>query len=207
MAERVRLVVWSDYLCPWCYNAAVRLRRLEAELGDRLVLEWRSYLLRPRPDPSRTIEQFRAYTRSWLRPAADADAGTFRVWATDAGPPSHSVPPHLVAKAAAALGKEAFGAIHERLLHGYFAENRDITDTDTLAAIWREAGLPPSELAIAADPELLRATIDQHNEAIRLGVNGVPAVLLAGNDVPITGALPLESYRRWIERALAASPA
>jgi len=154
-----------------------------------------------------TIEQFRAYTRSWLRPAADADAGTFRVWATDAGPPSHSVPPHLVAKAAAALGKEAFGAIHERLLHGYFAENRDITDTDTLAAIWREAGLPPSELAIAADPELLRATIDQHNEAIRLGVNGVPAVLLAGNDVPITGALPLESYRRWIERALAASPA
>jgi predicted DsbA family dithiol-disulfide isomerase len=207
MPEPVRLIVWSDYLCPWCYNAAVRLRRLEAEFAGRVVLEWRSYLLRPKPDPARTLEQFRAYTRSWLRPAADPDGGTFRVWATDAGPPSHSVPPHLVAKAAAVLGKPAFDDVHARLLHAYFAENRDITDADTLAAIWDEAGLPRVELALAADPELLRVTVDQHNEAIRLGVDGVPSVLLAGNDVPISGALPLESYRRWIERALAAPPA
>jgi predicted DsbA family dithiol-disulfide isomerase len=94
--------------------------------------------------------------------------------------------------------------VHARLLHAYFAENRDITDADTLAAIWDEAGLPRAELALAADPELLRVTVDQHNEAIRLGVDGVPSVLLAGNDVPISGALPLASYRRWIERALAA---
>ena len=207
MSEPLRLVVWSDYLCPWCYNAAVRLHRLEDEFAGRIVLEWKSYLLRPQPDPSRTLEQFRAYTKSWLRPAADPDGATFRVWATDAGPPSHSVPPHLVAKAAAVLGKAAFDAVHMRLLHAYFAENRDITDADTLAAVWDEAGLPRADLALAADPELLRVTIDQHNEAIRLGVNGVPAVLLAGNDVPITGALPLESYRRWIERALAAAGA
>ncbi|HWP64888.1 MAG TPA: DsbA family protein [Candidatus Limnocylindria bacterium] len=202
MNAPLHLTVWSDYLCPWCYNAAVRLHRLEDEFAGRVVLEWRSYLLRPMPDPTRTLEQFRAYTRSWLRPAADPDGGTFRVWATDAGPPSHSVPPHLVAKAAAALGKAAFDAIHRRLMHAYFAENRDITNADTLTAIWDEAGLPRAELALAGDPELLNAIIDQHNEAIRLGVNGVPAVLLDGNDVPITGALPLEAYRRWIVRAL-----
>lgn len=203
MSEPLRLVVWSDYLCPWCYNATVRLRRLEAEFAGRIVLEWRSYLLRPHPDPHRTPEQFRAYTKSWLRPAADPDGGTFRVWATEAGPPTHSVPPHLVAKAAAILGRPAFDAVHDRLLYAYFAENRDITHPETLAAIWREAGLAADDLALAADPELLRLTIDQHNEAIRLGVNGVPAVRMAGNDVPITGALPLEAYRRWVERALA----
>ena len=27
----VRFIVYSDYLCPWCYNASVRLRRLESE--------------------------------------------------------------------------------------------------------------------------------------------------------------------------------
>lgn len=205
MSEPLRLVVWSDYLCPWCYNAAVRLHRLEEEFAGRVVLQWKSYLLRPQPDPSRTLEQFRAYTKSWLRPAADPDGGTFRVWATAAGPPSHSVPPHLVAKAAAALGKPAFDDLHMRLLHAYFAENRDVTDAHTLAAIWDEAGLPRADLALAADPEVLRVTIDQHNEAVRLGVNGVPAVLLAGSDVPISGALPLEAYRRWVERALAAA--
>jgi predicted DsbA family dithiol-disulfide isomerase len=202
MSEPLRLVVWSDYLCPWCYNASVRLRRLEEEFAGRVLVEWRSFLLRPKPDPSRTLEQFRAYTRTWLRPAADPDGGTFRVWATDAGPPSHSVPPHLVAKAAAALGKPAFEAMHMRLMHAYFAENRDITDADTLAAVWAEAGLARADLALAADPEVLNATIDQHDQAVRLGVNGVPAVLLAGNDVPITGALPLDAYRRWVRRAL-----
>ena len=136
---------------------------------------------------------------------ADPDAGEFRVWATEAGPPSHSVPPHLVAKAALALGKPVFDAIHLRLMHAYFAENRDITDADVLVAIWAEAGLERADLSLAGDPEMLNAVIDQHNEAVRLGVNGVPAVLMAGNDVPITGALPLESYRRWIERALAAA--
>jgi predicted DsbA family dithiol-disulfide isomerase len=198
----VQLVVYSDYLCPWCYNAAVRLRRLQAEFGDALAIDWRAYLLRPRVDPNRTLEQFRAYTRSWLRPAAEPDAGTFRVWEGDAGPPSHSVPPHLVAKAAATLGPDAFDAVHERLLAAYFAENRDITDLDTLRAVWDEAGLPASAFTRVEDPALLRAVADEHNEAVERDVSGVPAVLLLGRDVPLLGAHPIELYRRWVQRAL-----
>ena len=83
----------------------MRLRRIEEEFGDRVQIVWRSFLLRPGPVPGRTLEKFRAYTQSWLRPAADADGGTFRVWQTDAGPPSHSIPPHLAAKAAAECGR------------------------------------------------------------------------------------------------------
>jgi predicted DsbA family dithiol-disulfide isomerase len=198
----VRLIVWSDYLCPWCYNAAVRLRRLEEEFGDQLEVEYRSFLLRPEPDPRRTLEQFRRYTESWLRPAADTDAGTFQVWAGDAGPPSHSVPPHLVAKAAATLGRDAFRTMHERLLHAYFADNRDITDQDTLQAIWREAELPEAGFVRRADPELLQQVIDQHKEAVELGIDGVPCVRMAGRDGWVTGAQPLALYRRWIERSL-----
>jgi len=198
----IELIVYSDYLCPWCYNGAVRLRRIEAEFGDEVRLDWRAYLLRPRVDPNRTIEQFRAYTRSWLRPAAEPDAGTFRVWEGDAGPPSHSVPPHLVAKAAATLGPDAFDAIHERLLHGYFAENRDITDPDTLYAIWQEAGLPAGAFDRVEDPALVRAVVDEHNEAARRGVTGVPTVWMVGRDAPLTGAHPIELYRRWIRRTI-----
>ena len=202
MADRVDLIAWSDYLCPWCYNAAVRLRRLEDELGDRVRIEWRTFLLRPEPDPNRTLDAFRAYTRSWLRPAAEPDGGTFRVWATDEGPPSHSVPPHLVAKAAAALGRDAFRAMHERLLRAYFAENRDITKADTLAALWREVGLDEAGFARAGDADVLREVVNQHDDAVRRDVNGVPAVMMDGVDVPMVGALPYETYRRWVERRL-----
>ena len=171
-----------------------------------MTVAWRSFLLRPHPDPTRTLEAFRAYTQSWLRPAAEPDGGTFRPWATDEGPPSHSVPPHLVAKAAASLGHDAFRRIHERLLHAYFAENRDITDADTLRAVWEAAGLPAAELPRVADPAHLDAVVAEHNDAVRRGVTGVPAVRLADDDVVIPGALPLESYRRWLTRVRTASP-
>lgn len=181
----------------------MRLRRVEQEFAGAVRIVWRSFLLRPHPDPSRTLEQFRAYTRSWMRPAADPDGGTFAVWASDAGPPSHSVPPHLVAKAAATLGDGAFHALHERLLHAYFAESRDITAPQTLAALWQEAGLPAGEIGRIEEPALRQQIVDDHNMAVRAGVSGVPTVRVAGADVWVPGALPYETYRRWVERLLA----
>ena len=200
----VRLIAYSDYLCPWCFNGSVRLHRLEEELGDDLDVEWRSFLLRPQPR-RRSLEEFRAYTQSWLRPAQDGDGGTFRVWATDAGPPSHSVPPHLVAKAAAELGAEAFRDIHQRLLTAYFTDNRDITDPATLAAIWSEAALPGDELARADAPRILESVLADHNQAVELGITGVPSVHVDGQTAFVVGAQPYETYRRWVEKLIAAA--
>lgn len=199
----VRLVAYSDYLCPWCYNASVRLHRL-ADADAGVEVEWRSYLLRPRPGRSRDLARFRAYTASWERPAAEPDAGAFRVWASDEGPPSHSVPPHLAAKAAAALGPESFRALHDRLLRAYFHESRDISDDGVLEALWAEVGLPAEAFARREDPALLRRVLAEHDEALACGATGVPSVRLAEGDTVITGALPLETYRRWVERARSA---
>lgn len=199
----IRLVVYSDYLCPWCYNATVRLRRLEREFEGQLELVWRSFLLRPQPDPRVTLEKFRAYTRSWERPAAEPDAATFRVWATDAGPPSHSIPPHLAARAAARLGREAFDRLHELLLHAYFAENRDITDEETLRDLWAVAGLSPAGFEQWRDPEFLESVMADYRGALEEGITGVPTVRMEGRDGFIMGSQPLELYQRWVRRALA----
>jgi predicted DsbA family dithiol-disulfide isomerase len=198
--ERVSLVVYSDYLCPWCYLAEHRLGLLQREVGDALALEWRSFLLRPRPEPGRDLEKFMRYTQSWLRPASEPDAPVFRVWESTEGPPSHSVPPHLVAKAAAALGPDAFAAVHERLLRAYFEESRDVSDVDTLRAIWRDAGLADAAFADCFDERHVQQTLEQHNEAVSLGITGVPAVRVAGTDAFVLGAQPLATYRRWFER-------
>ncbi len=198
----VRLIVYSDYLCPWCYNASVRMTRLREELEDSVRIEWRSFLLRPEPVPSRDLETFQRYTRSWLRPGAEADSGTFRVWEGEDGPPSHSIPPHRVAKAAATLGEAAFERIHERLLHAYFAENRDITALDTLREIWKEAELPAEEFVRSEDGVLLEAILREHREALGAGASGVPSVRRADQDIAVTGAFPVEFYRRWVLRAL-----
>ena len=180
----------------------MRLRRVEEEFAGAVVVEWRSFLLRPRPDPGRTLEKFRAYTQSWLRAAADPDGGTFTVWQSDAGPPSHSIPPHLVAKAAARLGDGAFPRVHDALLRAYFTDNRDITAEATLRAIWSECELPPAAFDVTDDPALLRTVIAEHNEAVELGITGVPAVRVDGTDAYVVGAQPLETYRRWVQRLL-----
>jgi predicted DsbA family dithiol-disulfide isomerase len=199
----VRLVAYSDYLCPWCYNASVRLHRLE-ELEPDVEVEWRSYLLRPRPGRQRDLERFRAYTESWRRPAAEEDAGSFRPWTSDEGPPSHSLPAQLAAKAAGRLGREPFRRFHDRLLRAYFGENRDISRAEVLEALWHELQLDPDGFARREDPALLRQVLAEHEEAQRFGATGVPSVRLAEGDAVITGALPLASYRRWVERARAA---
>ena len=198
----VHLEVWSDYLCPWCNVASVRMHKLLDEFGPDLSLTWRSFLLRPAPEPHRDLEKFRRYTESWQRAAAEEPAAEFRVWSSDEGPPTHSVPAHLVAKAAATFGPAEFERMHRALLHAYFVENRDISRAPTLAALWREVGLPEAELVRVTDPELLKLVGEEHNQAIEMGVGGVPAVRLEGNDVAISGAQPIEIYRRWIRRAL-----
>ena len=203
--DPVRLVVWSDYLCPWCYNAAHRLEILEQEFGPSLQLEWRSFLLRPQPrrsapDDPRVLEKFVRYTQSWLRPAAEEDAPAFQVWESSEGPPSHSVPAHLAAKAAARLGDAAFAALHGRLLRAYFQENRDISDAGVLRDLWVEAGLEAGGFQATEDPALLGETLEQYRQAQERGITRVPAVAVEGHEGFVMGAQPLGVYRRWITR-------
>jgi len=42
----------------------------------------------------------------------------------------------------------------------------------------------------------------EHAAARKLGVTGVPAARLDGNEAFVVGALPVDSYRRWIFRQL-----
>ena len=206
---RVTLVAYSDYLCPWCYNASVRLRRLEDEFAGDVKVEWRAFLLRARPrtdeaDSGRALEKFMRYTQSWLRPAAEPDAGKFRVWETTEGPPSWSVPPHVVAKAAAREGPDAFARVHERLLEAYFSENRDITSRANLAAIWSDAELAPERFPELGDTPLVEKVWNEYRAAIDRGITGVPAVHVAGQDPYVVGAQPYELYERWVTRQLEA---
>ncbi|HTY18497.1 MAG TPA: DsbA family protein [Myxococcota bacterium] len=207
----LRVVAYSDFLCPWCWNAATRLASVEGALGAAIEVDWRSFLLRPRPDPSRrgpeALERFRLYTRSWLRVAEDEPRAPFQVWASDAGPPSHSVPPHLAAKAAAALDADAGRRMRGRLFRAYFAESRDISDPDALLSLWREIGLPDAEFGRCADPALLRRVLDEHREAQEHGATGVPALRLDGDDFVLMGAQPEAVTLRWLRRAIEARSA
>jgi predicted DsbA family dithiol-disulfide isomerase len=202
-AAPVRFVVYSDWLCPWCYLGAARLWRLEAEHPGQVEFEWRSYLLRPQPpDVPRDPEKFRAYTRGWQRIAAESDAPEFRAWSSDAAPPSHSLPAQVVSKAAQELGNAAYRALQRRMFPAYFAESRDISSEAVLQDIWREASLAADLFPSLRDSDLVTRVHADHSQALEEGATGVPALRRAEDEFAIVGAQPYELLARWLRRTL-----
>jgi predicted DsbA family dithiol-disulfide isomerase len=182
---------------------AARLWRLEAEHPGRVELEWRSYLLRPRPaSEPRDAEKFRAYTRGWQRIAAEPEAPEFRAWSSHAPPPSHSLPAQVVSKAALDLGDAAYRALQRRLFAAYFAESRDISAEPTLREIWLEAELAPNAFPALTDSGLVARVHADHVRAHEEGATGVPALRRAEDEYAIVGAQPYELLERWLTRTL-----
>jgi len=160
---------------------------------------WKSFLLRPYPT-EKPLEKFRRYTESWKVPASQPDSGDFRVWSTDEAPPSHSVPPNVAVKAAAAQGR--FDVYHLALMRAYFFENLNVTDRTTLLDVAGRCELDLIRFeADLADEQIARAVLAEHNEAVELGITGVPTVLVDG-EIPVPGAQDLRFYRHIIERRL-----
>lgn len=182
----------------------MRLEQLAEAVGDKVDIEWRSFLLRPDPEP-RDPEKFAEYTKSWERPAGLEPAAGFNTpWSGDHAPPSHSMPSAVAGKVAATFGEEAARSYHQHLLDAYFVQNRTVSETDVLVEVAVEAGLDGAEFAKRFDEQwntLVHEVVEDHNTAINSGVSGVPAVVVDGRYL-IGGAVDVSEYERAIEFVL-----
>lgn len=177
----------------------MRLEKIAAEYPETVEVVWKSFMLRPTPQP-RSIEQHREYTRSWLNPASQPESGEFTVWATENSPPTHSVPALVAGKASATFGDEAFHRFHLEAMRVYFAENRTISDLDVLTDVAATAEIPPDEFRERLEndwPLFEDQVFAEHTEAVSLGVTGIPSVVV-DDALLIPGAVEADVYRRVI---------
>ena len=49
---RIRITVFSDYVCPFCCLGELDLARVREQYGDRVEVDWRAHELRPDPIPT-----------------------------------------------------------------------------------------------------------------------------------------------------------
>jgi predicted DsbA family dithiol-disulfide isomerase len=202
MAEPVRFTVWSDFLCPWCYVAALRLDELEREVGDVVTIEWRSFLLRPQA-AARPLDKFTAYTQSWMRPnEAQPNAG-FHVWSGANPPPSHSLPPAIAGKAVQDIfGADGFHRFHLALMRAYFADNRTISERDVILDVAAATDLDPHKLADAltdGEAEYEQRVVEDHRAALAEGIAAVASAVVNGEYL-LQGAMTLEQYQKVVAR-------
>jgi predicted DsbA family dithiol-disulfide isomerase len=202
MAEPVRFTVWSDFLCPWCHVAALRLDHLEREVGDVVTIEWRSFLLRPQAT-ERPLDKFTAYTQSWLRPNEAQPDAEFHVWSGVNPPPSHSLPSAIAGKAVRDIfGADGFHRFHLALMRAYFTDNRTISDREVMLDVAAAVALDRHKLddaLEAGEGEYEQQVVDDHRAALAEGIAAVPTAVV-NYEYLLQGAMTLEQYQKVVAR-------
>ena len=179
----------------------MRLDEVAEQLGERVQLDWKSFLLRVEPKTD-DHEAFVAYTKTWLRPAEMEPRTNFTLWSSDESQPPSSVPAQVAHKMVQAIAPDLAMDFHHALLKAYFTDNRNIGDGENLLDIAAEIGVDRDELRSFAEEHEKNVThqvIAEHNAALELDVHAVPTVVFDGG-LAVPGAQPAEAYIRLVER-------
>lgn len=191
-----RVVVYSDYVCPFCWLAWPAVRDA---MREGVPLEPAAFELRPAPAPlprALTAAQQAAWDRE-IAPRARALGLAPRV--PTRFPRTRKA--HEAVRHARASGLEL--ELHDALFRAYFEEGRDIGRIDVLVEIGAGLGLDATGLKVELD-------IDQYTDAVRaeeldaarLGVTAVPAYVAAGEPARVhMGLLSAAELRDWLAQA------
>jgi predicted DsbA family dithiol-disulfide isomerase len=213
----VKVEIWSDVVCPWCY---VGKRRFENALAgfagrDEVEVVWRSFELDPDAPRVRegssaehlarkyglTVEQARA-SQARLTEVAASEGLEYRLAETRRG---NSFDAHRLLHLAREHGRQ--DELKERLLRAYFTEAEPIGDADVLERLAVEAGRDADEVAelLAGDRLAENVRADEHRAQL-LGIHAVPFFVI-DERYGIEGAQPADLIRRALEQAASAAVA
>ncbi len=202
----IRLDIFSDPVCPWCYIGKANLdRALEAHADHPFRIEWHPFQLNP-DMPSEGVDkhdylaakfgedrlvQMHLRLKEASRAAgAEIDPDTPRRM-------PNTLDAHRLIHWAGLEGRQT--AVVSAIMRAYWREGRDISNAGVLADIAAAAGMDRAVtarlLASDADADDIRA---RDADARAKGVSAVPTFLIAQQYV-VSGAQPPEVWGRVIE--------
>ncbi len=207
----MRIDVFFDPICPWCY---IGKRRLQRALGQRpaisVDLHWRPFMLNP-DMPTDGMERHAYMLHKFgtearvrrllgaLEATGQSEEINFNFEAIYQTP--NTLDAHRLVRYASenGLGEQ----VVEALFRGFFVEGRDIGMFEELSAIGRSIGLDGVGLDAYLNSNVDTSwVIEQNGNAHRLGVNGVPCFLLDGR-LALQGAQQADILSRLLDAAAA----
>lgn len=201
----MKIEVWSDFVCPFCYIGKRRLEEAIAQFPhkDQVEVEFKSFELDPNSPVNidKSIHEVLAskYGMS-VEKAKQTNNGMVQQAATvgltyhfDTMKPTNTFDAHRLAKFAESFGKEA--EITEKLLYSYFTESKHIGDHETLADIAESAGLDRQKALDVLHDKNTYANEVRKDEttAQQYGISGVPYFII-NQKYAISGAQPIETF-------------
>jgi len=196
----MKLEIWSDYACPYCY---IGKRFLEAALAefkhrDSVKVVFRAFELDPSSGPAVTTTTLERIMRKYGKSQAAAQDMIDHI--TDMGVRSgidmhygsvrytNTFDAHRLTKLAERHGVGE--AMTERLFKAYFTDNLPLADHTILAEIGKEIGLPHGDTTAMLNSDQFSNEVrtDEAN-ASSAGVHGVPFFVFNGA-YGLSGAQP-----------------
>lgn len=216
MNEPIKIDIWSDIACPWCYIGKRKLEdaisRFEAlPEGAPVEIEYHSYELAPDTpvDFEGSEVDFLVGHKRLPETQVKEMLGTVTTVARSVGleydfaalQHTNTVKAHELLHYAKEHGKQL--EAKERLLRAYFVEGRHIGHVDELAQLAAEIGLDPQDARRALDADEHRAAVRADQErAARLGINAVPFFVIDGR-YGVSGAQRPETFLDALRQAAA----
>lgn len=200
----MRVEVWSDVVCPWCYIGKRRLEKALAAFdhADEVEVVWRSFQLDPAHPKGVREPIYEHLAKKFGGSPAEVRAMTDQVktlaaqdglaYDFDRATAVNTFDAHRVAHLAKAhgLGNE----MHERLLRAHLSEGETVDDTETLVRLAAEVGVPADAVTrVLASDEYTRDVEDDIRQAQMFGATGVPFFVL-DRAYGISGAQPVETF-------------
>src|SRR3954470_21845658 len=207
----MRIDIWSDVVCPWCY---VGKRRFEAALAsfparDQVEVHWHAFELDPGAPATREGSYDERLAEKYGRSLDEAAEMTASMTATaaaegldfrfDRSKPGNTFDAHRLLHLAGLRGVQ--DAVKERLFRATFTDGDPISDHDTLVRLVTEAGLDADEAraVLASDAYAAEVRADEQ-QAAQLRISGVPFFVIDGK-YGVSGAQPAEVLRQVLDRA------
>lgn len=210
---KLRIDIWSDIACPWCYIGKRRLEQALARFAHagEVEIAWRAFELDPSAprvrDPSQSYAERLA--RKYGTAPAQAQAMIDRMVSTAAQDgiemrfdhirPGNTFDAHRLLHLAHERGAQ--DALKERLLRAYLTEGQAIGEPEVLAKLACEVGLDEAEVREVLGGDRFGAEVRQDEAIAReLGIQGVPFFVMAGR-IGVSGAQPAEVLAGALDRA------
>lgn len=208
----MKISYWSDYACPFCYIGETRLKKAlqELNLAD-YALEMKAFQLdthAPQKSTGTTLD--RAATKYGLSKAETArqieavsqmgQAEGLTINYADT-PFTNTMDAHRLTKYAAGKDPLIADQLAEKLYEAYFAENRELADSDVLMEKAVESGLSEAETRelLASDRYRMEVLADEQ-AAVANGVHAVPFFVIGKYGVP--GAVSTEQMKDILLKAI-----
>ena len=205
----MKIEVWSDFVCPFCYIGKRRLEMAlnEFEHKEEVEVVFKSFELDPRSKKKfdESIHEIIAKKYGISVDQAKASNDQIAAQAREIGlnynfddiKPTNTFDAHRLSHYAKTEGK--MNELSERILKAYFVETMDISNYEVLTKLAEEVGLNGAKALEVLETETYAAEVRKDEaEASKLNITGVPYFVF-NNKYAVSGAQPIEVFLRTLK--------